>query len=154
MLTGREIIGASAGEPALGLPGPRDTTCLLWPYPLHYASSSETGAVLCPVGPARHLDAPGQKPREASTLIFKIRSCTVKSDLENKAFSADFVLIFKIRSYNARSDLKNKSARFSGNCPGAIFVSQLPRNYPHRRGNFERGKSALSCGGETVWEEF
>ena len=38
------------------------------------------------------------------------------------------------------------------NCPGTIFASQLPRNYPHRRGNFERGKNALSCGGETVWE--
>ena len=40
------------------------------------------------------------------------------------------------------------------NCPGTIFASQLPRNYPHRRGNFERGKNALSCGGETVWEAF
>ena len=53
-------------------------------------------------------------PREASTLIFKIRSCTVRTDLKNKAFSAAFVLIFKIRSYSARSALKNKSARFSG----------------------------------------
>ena len=32
------------------------------------------------------------------------------------------------------------------NCPETIFVSQLPRNYPHSRGNFERGKNAL-----TVW---
>ena len=40
------------------------------------------------------------------------------------------------------------------NCPVTIFVSQLPRNYPHRRGNFERGKNALSCGEETVWEAF
>ena len=52
--------------------------------------------------------------REASTLIFKIRPCTVRPDLKNKAFSADFVLILKIRSYNARSDLKNKSACSSG----------------------------------------
>ena len=52
-------------------------------------------------------------PREASDLIFKIRSCTVRSDLKNKVFSAVF-LIFKIRSYSARSDLKNKIARFSG----------------------------------------
>ena len=55
-----------------------------------------------------------QLPRDASTLIFKIRSCTVRSDPKKKAFSAAFVLIFKIRSHNARSDLKNKSARFSG----------------------------------------
>ena len=40
------------------------------------------------------------------------------------------------------------------NCPETIFVSQLPRTYPHRRGNSERGKNALSCGGETVWEAF
>ena len=55
-----------------------------------------------------------QIPRQASTLIFKIRSCTVRSDLKNKAFSADFVPAFKIRSDSARSDLQNKSARFSG----------------------------------------
>ena len=53
-------------------------------------------------------------PREASDLIFKIRSCTVRTDLKNEAFSADFVLIFKIRSYTARSDLENKITRFSG----------------------------------------
>ena len=54
-------------------------------------------------------------PREASDLIFKIRSCAVRSDLKNKVFFfSDFVLIFKIRSYSARSDLKNKIARFSG----------------------------------------
>ena len=27
---------------------------------------------------------------EASTLVFKIRSCTVRTDLKNKALSADF----------------------------------------------------------------
>ena len=37
-------------------------------------------------------------PREASTLIFKIRSCAVRSDLENKAFWAEFCLF-------SRSDL-------------------------------------------------
>ena len=52
-------------------------------------------------------------PEEASTLIFNIRSCVVRSDLKNKVFSA-FLLVLKIRSYSARSDLKNKSARFSG----------------------------------------
>ena len=31
-------------------------------------------------------------------VIFKIRSCTVRTDLKNKAFSADFVHISKIRS--------------------------------------------------------
>ena len=34
-------------------------------------------------------------PREASTLIFKIRSCTGRTDLKNKAFSADFCLFFR-----------------------------------------------------------
>ena len=53
-------------------------------------------------------------PREASTLTFKIRSCIVRTDLKNKAFSADVMLVFKIRSYSARSDIGNKSARFSG----------------------------------------
>ena len=38
--------------------------------------------------------------------------------------------------------------------PRDIFVSQLSRNYPHRRGNLERGKKALFCGRETVWEAF
>ena len=32
------------------------------------------------------------------------------------------------------------------NCRETIFVSQLSRSYPRRRGNFERGKNALSCG--------
>ena len=40
------------------------------------------------------------------------------------------------------------------NCRETIFVSHLSRNYPHRGVNFERGKKALSCGGETVWEAF
>ena len=31
-----------------------------------------------------------KKPREARDLIFKIRSCTVRSDLKNKVFSAVF----------------------------------------------------------------
>ena len=53
-------------------------------------------------------------PREASTLIYKIRSCAVRPDLKNKVFLADFGFILKIRSYSARSDLKNKIARFSG----------------------------------------
>ena len=60
---------------------------------------------------------------EASTLIFKIRSCITRTDLNNKALSADFSHIFKIRSCSTRSDLKNKSARFSG-----IFVFS-PVNY-------------------------
>ena len=55
-----------------------------------------------------------QKVTEASTLIFKIRSCTVRSDLKTKHKISRKCLIFKIRSYNARSDLRNKSARFSG----------------------------------------
>ena len=35
-----------------------------------------------------------------------------------------------------------------------IFAAQLPRNYPHRGGNFERGKNVLYCGGEAIWEAF
>ena len=61
------------------------------------------------------------KPREASTLIFKIRSCTVRSDLKSKHEISRKGLIFKIRSYSARSDLKNKSARFSGKNIWALF---------------------------------
>ena len=34
------------------------------------------------------------------------------------------------------------------NCRETVFVSQLSRNCPHHGGNFERGKKALSCGGE------
>ena len=34
-------------------------------------------------------------PREARDLIFKIRSCTVRSDLKNKAFSAVFCLFLR-----------------------------------------------------------
>ena len=51
--------------------------------------------------------------REASTLIFKIRSRIVRSDLKDKTLSAHFIG-YKIRYYSARSDLKNKSVRFSG----------------------------------------
>ena len=40
------------------------------------------------------------------------------------------------------------------NCRETIFVSQLSRSCPHRGGNFERGRNALSCGPETVLEAF
>ena len=33
---------------------------------------------------------------------------------------------------------------------GSGEASQMPRNYPHRGVNFERGKKALSCGGEAI----
>ena len=56
-----------------------------------------------------------RKPRKASILICKIRSCVVKSDLKNKLFSAEFVFILKIQSYNARSDLKIRSLASLGN---------------------------------------
>ena len=39
-------------------------------------------------------------------------------------------------------------------CRETIFAAQLPRNYPHRGGNFGRGKIALSYGGEAIWEAF
>ena len=55
------------------------------------------------------------EPREASTLIIKLRSCTVRSDLKNThEISRKCLMLTKIRSYSARSDLKNKSARFPG----------------------------------------
>ena len=60
--------------------------------------------------------------REASTHILEIRSCIARTDLKNKAFSADFVPFSKIRSYSARSDLKSKSARFSGKLKMQLFV--------------------------------
>ena len=66
---------------------------------------------------------PDTDPREASTLIFKIRSCSVITDLQSKPFSADFAFLFKIRSYRARSDLKNKIARFSGTPTSEILKS-------------------------------
>ena len=66
------------------------------------------------------------KFREASTLIFKIRSCTVRSDLINKHEISRKCLIFKIRSYSARSDLKNKSVRFSGNFDGGEDWGHTP----------------------------
>ena len=40
------------------------------------------------------------------------------------------------------------------NCRETSFAAQLPRNYPHHGGNFERGTIALSCGGEAIWEAF
>ena len=61
-------------------------------------------------------------PREARDLIFKIRSCAVRSDLKNKHKVCRKCLIFKIRSYSARSDLKNKIPRFSGKSIHSIFV--------------------------------
>ena len=71
----------------------------------------------------------GKETQRSEHSYFKIRSCTVRTDLRNKASSADFVLNFKIRSNSARSDLKNKSARFSGKRHINInnFVRWLPR---------------------------
>ena len=40
------------------------------------------------------------------------------------------------------------------NCRETIFAAQLPRDYPHHGGNFERGKNVLSCGGEAIWKAF
>ena len=40
------------------------------------------------------------------------------------------------------------------NCRERIFAAQLPRNYPHHGGNFERGENVLYCGGEAIWEAF
>ena len=40
------------------------------------------------------------------------------------------------------------------NCRKTVFAAQLPRTYPHRGGNSERGKKALSCGEEAFWEAF
>ena len=40
-----------------------------------------------------------EKPREASTLILKIRSCIARIDLKNKAYSSHALLIAKIRSW-------------------------------------------------------
>ena len=61
------------------------------------------------------------KPREASTLIFKFRSCGVISDLKNRYLISRKCHIFKICSCNARSDLKNKSARFSAKAPRKLL---------------------------------
>ena len=69
-------------------------------------------------------ECPWPDPREASTLIFKTRSCTVRGDLKNKPKITRRCLIFKIRACNARSDLKNKSARFSGIL--AVSTLELP----------------------------
>ena len=40
------------------------------------------------------------------------------------------------------------------NCRETIFAAQLPHNYPHHGGNFERGENVLYCGGEAIWEAF
>ena len=42
----------------------------------------------------------------------------------------------------------------SKNCRETILAAQLNYNCPHRGGNFERGRKALSCGGEAIWEAF
>ena len=52
---------------------------------------------------------------------------------------------------NLRSDILMSRGK---DCRETIFVIRLSRTYPHRRGNFERGKIALSCGREAVWEAF
>ena len=54
-------------------------------------------------------------PREASDLIFKIRSCAVRSDLKHKK-NAEKTLFLRsdLTVQESRSDLKNKIARFSG----------------------------------------
>ena len=64
---------------------------------------------LCLINPSmqdhRRITSKSIEPKEASTLIFKIRSCTVRSDLKTKHESSRKCLIFKIHSYDARSDL-------------------------------------------------
>ena len=43
---------------------------------------------------------------------------------------------------------------FLKNCRETMLAAQLPHNYPHRGGNFERGKNTLSCAGEAIREAF
>ena len=87
-----------------------------------------------------------RKPREASALIFKIRSCITRTDLKNKAFSADFVPIFKIRSCSVRSDLKNKSARFSGKPPktqGFFYPQQTLKSLGKKGKTLKKARNSL-----------
>ena len=61
-----------------------------------------------------------KNPREARDLISKIRSCTVRSDLKNKAFSAVFCLF--LRSDLAVQDriLEIRSLASLGSCEELI----------------------------------
>ena len=51
-----------------------------------------------------------------------------------------------VRCHHIRAYPVGPARHFDAFCPGTIFVSQLPRNYPHRRGNFERGKMPSPVG--------
>ena len=58
---------------------------------------------------------------------------------------------------NYRSDSPQRARRGilmprGEHCRETIFAAQLPRNYPHRGGIFERGKNVLYCGGEAIRE--
>ena len=45
---------------------------------------------------------------------------------------------------------ETSGCRGAKNCRETIFVSQLSRNYPHRGGNFERGKNPLLWGRDSL----
>ena len=94
-----------------------------WRGPGHSVNSENWSC--CP-----HPLPENQRPREASTLIFEIRSCAGRSDLKNKQKISWKCLIFKIRSYNARSDLKSKSARFSGSYLSVATKTQKSSESP------------------------
>ena len=66
------------------------------------------------------------------------------------SFSSDLCSLFSGTQRARRGILMPRGK----NCRETIFAAHLPRNYPHHRGNFERGKNVLYCGGEAIWEAF
>ena len=58
-----------------------------------------------------------KEPREARDLISKIRSCTVRSDLKNKAFSAMFCLFLRSDLTVQDRILEIRSLASLGSCP-------------------------------------
>ena len=136
----------------LNVPGqklPRDNFCL------------SIASQLPPEGPARHLDASRQKlTPHCLAAIFDSQLPSPKLSLKmppklplphNRGIFSSFKIAPVVR-VTARQ-LSGK------NCLAAIFASRHRDASPgplgpHRGANLERGRNALSCGGETVWEAF
>ena len=60
----------------------------------------------------------------------------------------------KIASELRKAILSPRGPGEASQCREARIAAQLPRNCPHRGGNFERGKTTHSCGGEVIWGAF
>ena len=132
------------GPPKLGLEGVLYST-----FPphrtMHFAPICSTKSVI--VTPP-FLCAPN------ASKSYDLRAVSPRTSRQSTGKMTNRPLLTMYRAENAQRAQRGILMPRGKNCRETIFAAQLPRNYPHRGGNFERGKNVLYCGGEAICEAF